>query len=635
MQRSLQTFADAINLLFFFQALLALVESGYSFGLLSTELPPESIAVLFLFSPALLGLARAAPRPWLALAMVGAAVGSRLAFPLAADPGLRLLFAGTSVSCWLILLVLLINDRTQRFVSTLSTSLSIALAALVALRVLGSGLDWSLGGAGQFVAWPLAGFSLIVLLRTRVEWEEPRTGVSVLSPAMGLMGCVALIVSVFSAPNVVARWGGFNYELTVGALIAGLLLQHVLETRFAWTRSAMLWANAALVALLTLTVLPQQIDFPSAQDSYPLYSGSRDWTLVPAVVLMLLGPTVLRTAGFFAMTIAQARTSLRSCAVGFTAASGLLLALFFAQILTITYDYFPLIGPLFRDRFWLVMAVLGLVPLIALWRCPAAALSPRPAALPEMMAVALLVAMTAAGLLVLRASPNALTATNGSLTVVTFNVQQGFLLDGGPGARKQLDALLELRPDVIGLQESDTNRISSGNQDVVRYFADRLDMYSYYGPSPVVGSFGVALLSRYPIESPRTFYLWSEGEQTAAISAQISVGERRFNVFVTHLGNGGPLVQQQNVLQEVAGHEDVLLLGDFNFRPGGEQYEATLAVLADSWGLNEGTPDGESIETRSDAIDHVFASPSTRVLSARYVDEGVFDHPIYVIEIAD
>jgi endonuclease/exonuclease/phosphatase family metal-dependent hydrolase len=209
------------------------------------------------------------------------------------------------------------------------------------------------------------------------------------------------------------------------------------------------------------------------------------------------------------------------------------------------------------------------------------------------------------------------------------------LLDGGPGARKQLDALRRLDPDIVGLQESDTNRISSGNQDVVRYFAQELDMHSYYGPSPVVGSFGVALLSRYPIEAPRTFYLWSEGEQTAGISAQVRVGERRFNVFVTHLGNGGPLVQQQNVLQEVAGLENVLLLGDFNFRPGSEQYEATLAVLADSWGLNEAMPDEESIAVQAAAIDYIFASPTTRVLTARYIEERVFDHPIYVIEIAE
>jgi endonuclease/exonuclease/phosphatase (EEP) superfamily protein YafD len=95
------------------------------------------------------------------------------------------------------------------------------------------------------------------------------------------------------------------------------------------------------------------------------------------------------------------------------------------------------------------------------------------------------------------------------------------------------------------------------------------------------------------------------------------------------------VAQQENVLQEAAGLDDVLLLGDFNFRPGSEQYEATLAVLADSWGLNEGTPDEESIEVQADAIDHIFASPGTRVLSARYVEKGAFDHPIYVIEIVE
>jgi len=48
---------------------------------------------------------------------------------------------------------------------------------------------------------------------------------------------------------------------------------------------------------------------------------------------------------------------------------------------------------------------------------------------------------------------------------------------------------------LIGLQESDTNRISGGNSDIVRYFADRLDLYAYYGPKVVPGTFGIALLA--------------------------------------------------------------------------------------------------------------------------------------------
>jgi len=79
----------------------------------------------------------------------------------------------------------------------------------------------------------------------------------------------------------------------------------------------------------------------------------------------------------------------------------------------------------------------------------------------------------------------------------------------------------------------------AGNADLVAYFADRMDMYSYYGPSPVVGTFGDCLLSRFPIENARTFYLFSKGEQVAVVEADIRVGDKTFRIYVTHLGNGG------------------------------------------------------------------------------------------------
>ena len=79
----------------------------------------------------------------------------------------------------------------------------------------------------------------------------------------------------------------------------------------------------------------------------------------------------------------------------------------------------------------------------------------------------------------------------------------------------------------------------------MRYLADRLNFHSYYGPRTVSGTFGIALLSRYSIEAARTFYLSSTGEQTAAITAQVSVAGKRYQVVVTHLGNGGPIMQQR------------------------------------------------------------------------------------------
>ena len=187
--------------------------------------------------------------------------------------------------------------------------------------------------------------------------------------------------------------------------------------------------------------------------------------------------------------------------------------------------------------------------------------------------------------------------------------------------------------DIIGLQESDTNRISGGNTDVVRYFADNLNLYSYYGPKTVLGTFGIALLSKYPLENPRTFYMYSEREQTATIHAQITVGEIKYNIYVTHLGNGGPILQQGAILKEVDGTEDVVLMGDFNFKPDTPQYQLTIDLLGDAWLLK--WPDGIDDQGVNpiNRIDHVFVSPGMTVTEAEYIYSPASDHPAEVVTI--
>jgi endonuclease/exonuclease/phosphatase family metal-dependent hydrolase len=146
------------------------------------------------------------------------------------------------------------------------------------------------------------------------------------------------------------------------------------------------------------------------------------------------------------------------------------------------------------------------------------------------------------------------------------------------------------------------------------------------------GTFGIALLSKYPIENARTFYMYSEGEQTATIVAQEWVGGVPWKVYVTHLGNGGPIVQQTAILEVVRGKENVILMGDFNFRPDSPQYAQTTALLDDAWLRRwpEGVDGGESFDQR---IDHVFLSPGTIVEEARYLTEPESDHPALVVEV--
>jgi endonuclease/exonuclease/phosphatase family metal-dependent hydrolase len=314
----------------------------------------------------------------------------------------------------------------------------------------------------------------------------------------------------------------------------------------------------------------------------------------------------------------------------------------FGHIFTTTYAYIPVAGPIFRDRFWLVYLIVGLgvtLPVLLLRRdsfnlARAAGRLQIGWAFPGLLAFTGLA--TVLGAFLTAADPIMAPTPPSSLKVVSYNIQQGYDPEGLKNYDGQLELLRGTGADIIALQESDTNRLAGGNADVVRFFADRLDMHAYYGPKPVVGTFGIALLSKYPIEQPRTFYMYSyeprdqelvDLEQTATIEAQITIGERTFNVFVTHLGNGGPMVQQQAILREVEGKENVILLGDFNFGPDSDQYRLTTDVLDDSWLLRWPAVDKRTVDFKGQGIDHIFVSPGTLIADARYLPGPESDHP--------
>jgi endonuclease/exonuclease/phosphatase family metal-dependent hydrolase len=280
-----------------------------------------------------------------------------------------------------------------------------------------------------------------------------------------------------------------------------------------------------------------------------------------------------------------------------------------------------------------VLAVPAVLLLAALFALPRGRLPAFRSDLFLVPSLLVLAAIGVGGIFLVRASPASETQER-SLTVVTFNVQQGYSADNRRSLNDQLAFLRTLDADIVGLQESDLNRVAGGNDDLVRYFADHLNLYSYAGPKTVTGTFGIALLSRYPIEEPRTFYLFSEGEQTAVISAQVAIGGRTFHAFVTHLGNGGPLEQVNEVLSLTSGLNDVLLVGDFNFRPDTEQYRLTTRVLENAWAKRRpGREDGSGM-AGSRPIDYVFLTSGTDVIDARYVDTRVSDHPALVVQIA-
>jgi endonuclease/exonuclease/phosphatase family metal-dependent hydrolase len=640
--------------LLFFQLISDFVEAVYVFGLLGTSVPIEIISVLLLFSPLILLLLPQGLSGW-PLVLAGEMMLACRIVEAVLDPRGKMFVAGLGVACFLILFPSLLRNREDQEAESDSLLLGIGLAVGLSLsilfRTLGSGSDISTYGWFQAIGWILAIVAGALLLRFR----RPGRAIAVTADAavkhdhlpaaktvglcLGLVGVLVLCYFAFTSPTVIARWTGVSYLSIVSIItllpcLFALLLASKPHLLAALTPKVLLLWNLLFDLFLVLTILGHQIRFPAAASAYPFPEPSVTLLhYVPLFLMLLLFPVILFDFVLFVRELVAGKPSSRALGGGFSLASFYLLFMIFAQVFTTVYDYIPVVGPFFRDKFWLVFLLASIVLTLPVLLVSRSSFNftritgglKLGKAFPALMALVALA--TVAGVLLTAAKPVTSMLPQPSLRILTYNIQQGYGQDGRRGYDGQLGLIRTVDADIVGLQECDTARIANGNADVVRYFADRLALYSYYGPKTVPGTFGIALLSKYPIENPRTFYMFSEGEQTATIEAQITAGGKTFNVFVTHLGNGGPIVQQEAILQEVKGKDNVILLGDFNFRPDTEQYRLTTGLLADSWLLKwpQGTESQGVDPART--IDHIFVSPATKVVDSQYLPGPHSDHP--------
>lgn len=103
--------------------------------------------------------------------------------------------------------------------------------------------------------------------------------------------------------------------------------------------------------------------------------------------------------------------------------------------------------------------------------------------------------------------------------------------------RRMAAAIRELEIDVIGMLESDTQRIIMGNRDTMQNVAEELGMYVDYGPGPNKHTWGAALLSKFPIVNSTHHLLPSPvGELAPAIEATLDMYGEMIDVFVFHSG---------------------------------------------------------------------------------------------------
>jgi endonuclease/exonuclease/phosphatase family metal-dependent hydrolase len=634
-----ETILFSILFLFFLQSLSDFIEAIYAFGLLVTAFTIEVASIVLLFTPLLLLLIRRPPSKSLLLGLSYVAILARLLEPMLSPSG-KLVACGISVGAFMMFFPALLHNRLYVRGWQIGNGLAIAVSLSIFFRTANSSLDISVSGMFQIISWLLAILAASLLWRTellspqdvsttRVASSMRLTGLSI-----GLGSVILIIYFAFASPAVIARWTGISYPTILALLVAGLMVGSWLlnSGRFsAWlTQPMLLGWNLLFIFMLVLTILPHQITFPSNPNSYPFDApAASPLAAVFLFLMLLLFPILFIDFMLFARQISLEKPSLHQIGGSFTVAALFFLVMVFFHVFTSIYDYAPVVGPHFRDRFWIVYLLAGLGMGLPMWlvRQETYPLGKSEISIPFtpiLLGVSALLSLIALYLTTPR--PAAIQSAT-QLKIMTYNIQQGFDMEGNKNLEGQLAVIQKVNPDILGLQESDTARVANGNVDAVRYIADHLNMYSYYGPKTTTGTFGIALLSKYPIQNPTTFFMYSVGEQTATIHAEITIASKTFQVFVTHLGNGGPMLQLEDMLIRIRDLGNVIAMGDFNFEPTTDQYALMTETLADSWLLK--WPDGKDIpEISTDKrIDHIFVSPGITILESEYAVNPASDHP--------
>lgn len=650
-KNSLMIVAFGILILFFIQLAGSLVESIYILDLMNTRLDEKALGLLFFFTPVLLLFFRKNPPGWLVWLCFSLLTVSRGLTPFLSTAG-RLLASGIGTGVALALFAILFGARprggAQRAPGLwVSAGLALGTGTSVLLRSLGQGLDYSLTVPGGWFGW--AAGLLFGYLLSRLEWSEAapegeRKG-GLTQALFGIFMLVSLSYFAFSAPSVIARWTEGNYALIVTLTSLGCLgwvwvalARPDLPARLrpGWLLGCNLLFSLALVG----TILAHTIAFPPASDSPAVTVGAPIWfQQIPLVVMLLLFPVVFVDAQLLAGRLDQGAASLRSYAPGLLGGSLALVLLVFSHIFTNVWAYIDPVSPFFRNKFWLPYALLGVAITLLSARRPNLEPSPAAAAgggLPRawMAGLGLIFLLTETA--ALWPAPHApVDSSRSSLRVMTFNMQQANDRYAERSYDRQLALMRRVSPDIIALQESDSARVSLNNNDYVRYYARELGYYSYYGPTTVTGTFGTAILSKYPLKNTRSVFTYSDGDEIGTAEAQVEAGGRVLTIYDVHPDGSDTamLVFAQSLLERSQSRPDVIALGDYNLRDYEPAFKLIAGVYTNAW--TSVYPSGISPQgvdmSGENRIDHIFISSSLAASDPVYIlpPDSATDHPVH------
>jgi endonuclease/exonuclease/phosphatase family metal-dependent hydrolase len=657
---------------FFFEQITKFIESIYLLNLIHTEVNENIAAILFLLTPLILLFFKKGLSKKAMIILGEIMIITRVLQPFF-ETQVKMILTGIGVGCFMVFFPVYLQKKWQEGVERSSISLGISLGFGVALsilfRTLGYSLDLTLTFWFQWIGWILAAIAAILMINLlhppKVETETEKTSEigkfgskwKILALCLGIFSVFLLCYLAFSSPAVIVRWSEGNYiaiNTIVVLVITGFIIIFAAKPNFLNKippKGILLW-NVIFVLLLVLTIGLNQIPFIIIS-TYPYFAP--ETTILTYIILyamLVLSPIIFIDFVVLLRELFKSKPSTRKLGAGFFASAGFTILIIFSAVFTAVWDYIPLIGPIFRDMIWLVFLIVGIFliwPLLLVKKESMIFSKITRAKMKKYKTISaiLIIALgTIIGCVILELPRIRPDPDINTLTILSYNIQQGADEPGNMNFEGQRAVIESFSPDIIGLIESDTDRIANGNNDFVRYVSASLGYYSYFGPKTVTGTYGIALLSRYPIENALTFYMESVEEQTATIWAQITVGGFLFNIFITHLGNyrnttlgdDTQIIQQANILTVASGKINTIMMGDFNFDPNTEQYNLTVAEFYDAYVLvNSTNPSNAVVDTKiygdriipEQRIDHIFLSSQLNesITYIRYTGGYASDHP--------
>lgn len=670
-----------IVFLFFIELVTVLVESVYMLDLLNLTLDEKALGMLFLLSPLLLIFLKNKLPSYTLEILVVLLFLFRILTPLV-NVNLKILTAGFGVASFMLFLPIFIypsehnGRKSKEEPLLLGLGLSFSVLLLILFRSLNSTVDISIYNEFQIIGWVLAGFGFLLLIfrvfkqdaisdinNENVEMkqtnaskgdniagektERGKSSLKIYGLALGLIGILLLSYFAFTSPTVISRWTEGNYIAITLVLSSSIVLFIflLLKTDFLnQTNQKVIWIwNVVFILLLFLSIFIHTVPFPSSPESAPVVVNSPSpwYFYLPLYGMLILSPVIFYDLILITRELRSLKYRLSKFGTSFTVAAIFFILMIFILIFTNVWGYVDVVSLIFRNLFWLPFLLSGAAIGIAVILIKKENLKisiPKQRFKNGLYVVILSMVLFGGiiiGLFISTPFPSSTDEdTPNTLTIFTYNIQQGVNVSGTKNYDNQLNIIKEINPDIIGLQECDTARISGGNSDVVRYFQNKLSTdgnyyYSYYGPKTVTGTYGTAILSKYPILNAKVFFTYSDVDEIGTTEVDLQIGSKECTVYVNHPAGGheAKLDHVETLKERAQDKEDVIALGDFNFRQDSAYYNKVVSFLDDAWLEKWPNATDENGLNMTDRIDHIFISADFSVKKTRFIIDPQSDHP--------